>query len=104
MVRSDIEMLAGAGRYIPERAGKRSKYMQPRGGEASYRKRFEWATLNHIVLGLTRRYWESIRLVRKGQLCQATQSVDHGSWNSLPHPKRPEAQLRRDAHSQSSRC
>jgi len=36
MVRSDIEMLAGAGRYIPERAGKRSKYMQWRGGEASY--------------------------------------------------------------------
>jgi len=35
MVRSDIEMLAGAGRYIPERAGKRSKYMQWRGGEAS---------------------------------------------------------------------
>jgi len=29
-------MLAGAGRYIPEWAGKRSKYMQGRGGEASY--------------------------------------------------------------------
>jgi len=28
-------MLAGAGRYIPEWAGKRSKYMQGRGGEAS---------------------------------------------------------------------
>jgi hypothetical protein len=28
-------MLAGAGRYIPEWAGKPSKYMQGRGGEAS---------------------------------------------------------------------
>jgi len=29
-------MLAGAGGYIPEWAGKRSKYMQCRGGEASW--------------------------------------------------------------------
>jgi hypothetical protein len=36
MLRSDSEMLAGAGGYIPEGAGKRSKYMQGRGGEASY--------------------------------------------------------------------